>query len=618
MELSERDQANDWRIEPCGWDKDEHIYFVLDDNRLYRRTDPPVDSPDSPKPIPTTKSGRTKGKVRANAKSIPVYSRGVRASKRFKVENEEDFESGEIVDVEETKILDELEMENDHLDGDDCSSGIKWECVAVSLQDYQEFLATIQKSRDPNEKALYKSVVASVMPIIEAAEERQRQKMLRRQRELEAVEKLATAKRSSRIADKRQQEIEGAEVRALQRKRQQDLLEAQAMLLREQRMEEDRQSRRLTREQRLKERDLRRVLEEEALNNLTAVEAQGEQSEGEGRKSKRQLRAEIENKRKAVEELQQEDNWIFDCSSCGIHGNNLDDGSHSVACDRCNIWQHSVCLGISEVEAEKDDFHFICKDCLQKEEDLHRPRPPPIKLKLNQISSSPPSAKKSKKQHIHANGTPKAFKSRKQANESSHNGSPEWQHTFAYPQPPAYGKSPNNFIAFKPGRYYVNGTNPTQGTLESGSSGFGTTVPPYVPGQPPIGKFINHTNKASPTSQAKHPATNGYLYGSTSSEALGQQSNANRIPEQSGRTLSASQARPSPMANANNGEALGTPSALPIAAPSNLISISNPQDEPCDPQKSTDTDHTQSEPSVASTEPIDKVTPLQETAQISG
>ena len=71
---------------------------------------------------------------------------------------------------------------------------------------------------------------------------------------------------------------------------------------------------------------------------------------------KRRRLAEIERNKKALQELEEEeDDWIFDCI-CGAYGQ-IDDGSHSVACEKCNVWQHSKCLGIDEKEAEKDDFH---------------------------------------------------------------------------------------------------------------------------------------------------------------------------------------------------------------------------------------------------------------------
>lgn len=70
-----------------------------------------------------------------------------------------------------------------------------------------------------------------------------------------------------------------------------------------------------------------------------------------------------------------------------------DDGSHSIACEDCNVWQHSSCLGVSQEEAEKEDFHFICRDCERKKEDAKKPKIAPLKFKLGS-SSSPPAADK--------------------------------------------------------------------------------------------------------------------------------------------------------------------------------------------------------------------------------
>lgn len=67
-----------------------------------------------------------------------------------------------------------------------------------------------------------------------------------------------------------------------------------------------------------------------------------------------------------------------------------DDGSHSVACEKCNVWQHSRCLGIAQSEAERDDFHFICNDCKRREAEPKLPKLPPLKFKIGS-SSSPPS-----------------------------------------------------------------------------------------------------------------------------------------------------------------------------------------------------------------------------------
>jgi hypothetical protein len=45
-----------------------------------------------------------------------------------------------------------------------------------------------------------------------------------------------------------------------------------------------------------------------------------------------------------------------------------DDGTHSVACEQCGAWQHSACHGIPQHEAEKEEFHFVCRACKFKAE----------------------------------------------------------------------------------------------------------------------------------------------------------------------------------------------------------------------------------------------------------
>lgn len=68
-----------------------------------------------------------------------------------------------------------------------------------------------------------------------------------------------------------------------------------------------------------------------------------------------------------------------------------DDGQHSLACERCSVWQHSKCLGIEQAEAEKDDFHFVCRDCKRREEDAAKAKAAAIKIRLKP-SASPSQA----------------------------------------------------------------------------------------------------------------------------------------------------------------------------------------------------------------------------------
>lgn len=268
--------------------------------------------------------------------------------------------------------------------------GRKWECLAVTLAEYNTFLDSIKKSRDPDEKALYKRVSEDVLPVIEKDEESKQRRQARKERELMNMEKLATAKRSSRLASRFETERMQREAAEVEQKRKADIAAALAHEEKQKRMEEARESRMMTREQRLKEREHKRVLHEEELANLSEDSKKVET--GEARMSERQLKTEMEKRKKELAALAEEDHWTFDCAKCGIHGEDLDDGTHSIACEKCNVWQHSACLDVSQVEAEKDDFHFVCDDCKRRAEDAAKPKIPPLKFHLGS-SSSPPHQK---------------------------------------------------------------------------------------------------------------------------------------------------------------------------------------------------------------------------------
>lgn len=260
----------------------------------------------------------------------------------------------------------------------------KWECVAVDLSDFKEFIASIAKSKDPNERNLKAKVEDDMIPELEAVEERRQRKLEAKQREIQLAEKMQGAKRSGRLAAKQEREREEAEAAEAEKQRQQLLKAARREEEKQQQLDDDRRSRMLTREQRIKEREYKRILMEE---QLARDAEEQERVEQEGARGSRLLKERIEKNKKELEELEEED-WTFDCSGCGKHGKNWDDGQHSIACERCNVWQHSKCLGFTKSAAEREDFHFVCDDCLRKEEEAKRPKIS-LKLKLGQ-SSSPP------------------------------------------------------------------------------------------------------------------------------------------------------------------------------------------------------------------------------------
>lgn len=360
-----------WRIEPLGWDEDDRTYFLLDDNRLYRLTEAPPPKPVAPKPKKNSKKARA----------------AARAAKRRRVSEVADSSIDHDEDGNDDTNLD-LDPKEEEQQGDDGLGGAVWECIAVSLEDVNQFLVSLKKTKDPNEKILRKQLQEHLVPILEREEEKRQKKIRERERELLSLEKMANAKRSSRIAHKVEKHRIEEQTQAEKLKH----IEQAAADRREQeklrKIEKERNSRLMSREKRLRERESRRLQHERELSVLS--EDSKSAGSASGRMSERRREAEIQRAKRALEELDdEEEEWVFDCV-CGLHGR-VDDGEHSVACERCNVWQHSKCLGIDQQEAESEDFHFICGPCKRRQEE--RPRGPVIKIKLGSASSSPATAK---------------------------------------------------------------------------------------------------------------------------------------------------------------------------------------------------------------------------------
>ena len=201
------------------------------------------------------------------------------------------------------------------------SGGFKWECIAITLTQYHGFIDSIKKSKDPDEKILRERLMDQVIPIIEKAEESQRRKIERKERELLNLQRIAGAKRSSRLADKHDRERQERETAESDRKRADDLVAARREQERQTKMEQDRQSRMMTREQRIKDREYKRLLHEE---ELAKMEEEAKKVEaGEARGSERHLKAQMERRKKDLEDLSAEEDWVFDCSGCGVYGKNV-------------------------------------------------------------------------------------------------------------------------------------------------------------------------------------------------------------------------------------------------------------------------------------------------------
>ncbi|KIW18765.1 hypothetical protein PV08_03054 [Exophiala spinifera] len=494
----------EWRIEEFGYDGDDRQYYLLDDNRFYRRTDPP------PPPVP-------KAKPKANSKKAIAARR--RESKRRRLEAElEDTADEHHEGNDESHMADEKTQEPWEID---TFGGFKWECIAITLTDYRELCESLKRSKDPNEKFLRERLISEVLPVIEAAEEKQRRKIERRQRELLMMERMVGAKRSSRLADKHDRERREAEEAEAERKKQADLAAAHREMERQEKMEQERQFRMLTREQRIRDREYKRLLKEEELAR-DAIE-QKKIEEGEIRGSDRHLKQRIEKNKKELEDLNNEEEWTFDCSGCGVHGKNIDDGSHSVACERCSVWQHSKCLNISKSAAEKDDFHFVCRDCRRKEAEANKPKIS-LKFKVGTSSSpAPPSPalpvpQSPQKSSFASVEIPRQNAAGPSSQGSTMNGSPAHQSSPSS-RPPSSPYHPRHIQSNGFPQQYPQGA----GISQQGSPSAGLHQQPsgshqfiqYVPGYPPqqSAHMVGNGFARNPPQPSAHaPSHNGTAY----------------------------------------------------------------------------------------------------------
>ncbi|KAI0969971.1 hypothetical protein F4678DRAFT_437183 [Xylaria arbuscula] len=368
MDEQKPSDQTDWRIEPSGWDSEDRTYYILDDNRLYRLIPAPALLPEW-KPKKNTK--KAKAAARASKR---------RRTSRSAAQSRDADDNDPTSDVEEA-----------HEPEDDGLGGAKWECIGVSLDDVQNFVATLRKTRDDNEKILRSAIEEHLLPILERQEESRKRKALQRQKELLNLEKMAHAKRSSRIAGKAEQQKLQQQSREEEEKRQREEKAARKEEQVRLKSEKEHDKRARSREERLKERQNRRLQHEDELAQLSG---DSKSLVVDNRMSERRLKAKIAKSQQALQDLEDEaDDWIFDCV-CGVYGQ-VDDGTHSVACERCSIWQHSKCVGISEDEADRDDFLYLCKNCRRTSSRSEDAKQPTIKLKIARPNASSTSRRDS-------------------------------------------------------------------------------------------------------------------------------------------------------------------------------------------------------------------------------
>jgi hypothetical protein len=215
---------------------------------------------------------------------------------------------------------------------DEIDEDATWHVQCISVDDYTPFLARLKKSRDPDEKAMYRHLNENVLPaVIQEEEERQRK---REQKEQEYLREQAYAarKRSNRLVEKEEDRKHRQEKEAEMVKLQTEQEARKREELRLKKLEQEREARLLLREQRQRERELRIQQREEERNRaLEEAEQTGQPikfsikilaSPTPAKKTSRQQA--LDSQRGTVEPQsrpQPEESWFFDCV-CGKHGTN--------------------------------------------------------------------------------------------------------------------------------------------------------------------------------------------------------------------------------------------------------------------------------------------------------
>ncbi|KAI9276970.1 hypothetical protein BDA99DRAFT_123251 [Phascolomyces articulosus] len=317
--LDNEEEAVHWRVEPIGYDAKGSSYWLFDDNRLYKET------PEPKRKRPQKKKSRPR-------------ARGTRRSTRRSAQVKEEGEEEE----------------------EDVENWMPWKLICLSKMDWEELPKRFENSSNLDEQRLYdmlsNDVLPKVIPVLQEHEDQLKKKEL-----------LANRKRSSRIMYKELAAIEHEQQVILEEKAEKTRKSSRREEMERKREEDQKVKIAKAREERLRDRERRleqrEHAQEEAERKKTMVESNGTKP-GKKHSSKKRGR---KPKNKKTEE---EEDWTFDCV-CGVSGQNIDDGTPMIACERCGKWQHIECLQknghISQDEETLNNSVFFCKPCQEKE-----------------------------------------------------------------------------------------------------------------------------------------------------------------------------------------------------------------------------------------------------------
>ncbi|WOO85751.1 Reticulocyte-binding protein 2 a [Vanrija pseudolonga] len=425
--LKTEDDAPSWRVDPIGWDKAGNTYFLFDDkakrsrgrdddqeSELSELTDEEVHEArlqasgaangPSKGEAPATLADKTGdsplSEVPDEPESDPDWKSEAEAASdpQSPTEEHDDVSIHDQNDSTSVKAEDDDEddpnaVEDDTQDVDEVKLAvqeaaalpedfIEWEAVCVTLQEWSSFPEQWAKSKDADEKALYRLVADDIRPqVLEVLEAKEQERIKQ--------EAINNRKRSSRIATRElakeeqlKRELAEREMEErMERMRQEETRKAQeeAELLAREKAREDRmrerQERLMARENavrirledevRLKEKAERDRERRKRRRDGEQVESSSDEEAGNGAATP------IKTNASTPGSSTQNSSWELRCEVCLQTGWNLKDEADTVCCDDCGRWQHVTCHDRRDIaegrgirDWEKVDFR--CKDCEER------------------------------------------------------------------------------------------------------------------------------------------------------------------------------------------------------------------------------------------------------------
>ncbi|KAH8093710.1 hypothetical protein BXZ70DRAFT_376563 [Cristinia sonorae] len=251
------------------------------------------------------------------------------------------------------------------------SDFVEWELICLTLHDWEHVADRFAKATHYLEKALYKVLTQTIVPVVTAE-----LKEIERKRKIE--EAVVHRKRSSRIAVKEseKEEARAAAIRqAEEAEKEARSRRAEARAKKEQAEREKREKAREQRRLEREEREERTKRKEERAKNLESDRLQsGSATPSNASTSAAHERHRSSNSvhlsRVASRSSTSTPDWILDCEICHKSGVNLDDGLPMVSCGSCSRWQHITCHDHADLAAGRprrnwESGQFYCQRCRQ-------------------------------------------------------------------------------------------------------------------------------------------------------------------------------------------------------------------------------------------------------------